>query len=136
MLRTPIKYIRSKMRGATVTRMPDTSWEGSRGTYVSFFRPNLDAVAETLSNEGKKVQTRFNDLEDCAELIDSEGAVIMQVRIHGECCAPSTAFITSPRNMRKRITELFRIHMQLLPEGHPNRSSTPLELRFTKPTSV
>ena len=98
-----------KQASETMARLIDP-WKGSEGFYVAGFRRHLDKIAKALSQKDRAVYTRFNSELRCAELCVPFGDVLARVAVHGECCAPYEAVITTlslPEGAKALFTEAF-----------------------------
>lgn len=67
-------------------------WGGTY--YVSAFQAQIDGIAKELSVK-RKIYTRFNGDLGCVEMYHDWRTTVAQIRVHGECCSPTHAIVTS-----------------------------------------
>ncbi len=79
-------------------------WEGSSGTHVSVYKSEIQNIADFLSDDTRKVLTRFVREEKCAELYvegDADGyGIIAKIHIHVSKGVPYEA-VVNPVNLKK-----------------------------------
>ncbi len=97
---------------STVVKVND-GWDHSGACYVGRFQRNLNEIAQTISEEGRIVLTRFVSKLKCAELYVPGGNVIAQVRVHGSECSPHSAIVTTTQPIRGKMKKIFETNIPL-----------------------